>query len=123
MLCYILAIFNFTLKRCCGKCGKYSIVKQYPTLKEFVNNKSSIESDFVYPILAEMTATYKYGYRFIPIIEAADPLYIANAHSQEETAKNLLTACWNLWPLLLICVMLAFIAGAFAWVMVSLYIQ
>ena len=51
-----------------------------------------------------------HGYHFIPIFDAPSAYYITEKNtSPKETLFNLIYACAELWPLLLICLLMALI--------------
>lgn len=105
---------NTVVEQCCGSCTKFSEVKHYANITE-VTPASLSESDFSILFLTSSASTSLYGHHFIPVIYAPSIYYITP--KDEPIIKRLVTSCLNLYPLIIICLLLAVIAGFVAWLM------
>ena len=115
---YIMkALIPNMLSYCCGRCANLTVVNDFPDMSSG-NISSLATADFVYPILGPTSADELYGFYFIPIINVPSACYITWIdESPSETLLDLVTACANLWPLLVICLLMALISGFIAWIM------
>ena len=108
-------IVDHVLGICCGRCRNSSsdLVRniKVENLNDSVLNSSSI----VFPVLGVGSATRIYGYHYIPLIKLKSGYYITRAVTPEQKMKSLVEACANLWPLLIIMLLLCFIAGFAIW--------
>ena len=100
---------------CCGKCAKRKIVDTVSDLSK-VSVESLASSDFIFPFLGPISADRLHGFHFIPMFDAPSCIYITmKKQSPKDTLFNLIQACAELWPLLLICLLMALISGFVAW--------
>ena len=99
------------LKSCCGSCGNYKVINEFENITE-VTPSSINTSDFVLPFLASATTERLYGYHFIPFFDVTDAIYVT-----ERGKLRLFQSILELYPLMIICLLLAVIAGFFAWIL------
>lgn len=100
---------------CCGVCANLVTDNEFDENAE-LNMKSLSTSDFVFPFLAPTSAFQVYGFYFIPIMDVPSVYYITiKRRSPKETVLDMVKACAELWPMLLVCILLAAISGFFVW--------
>lgn len=100
---------------CCGRCAAMRVVHNFSHTYQTNMNVLST-SDFVFPVLGMTSSQQMYGFHFVPIVQAPDTLYITlGKKSPKEIITNLITTCANMWPLVLISVLLSLISGFVAW--------
>ena len=100
---------------CCGSCRNTVVVKTFNNMTEI--SPSSINSSHVlYPILGRLEATSLYGYYFVPFWNAPGAYYITTRRTKTVILKTLITSCGNLWPLLIIMLLMSLIAGFIVWI-------
>ena len=116
----IKKILNETIGHCCWN-RKYFI----PELKFIhTSNISSVieknakeeNSDlapFIFPVLGHQNSKRLHGHFFVPLIEPPNAFYVTPKHKVD--VDKLILNCFELWPLLVMCVVLAAIAGFIAW--------
>lgn len=103
-----------TLQKCCGVCTRFRLVNDFPDITKVT--LSSIEnSDFILPFLGSSTATRLHGYYYIPIISAPNVFYVTT--KDKPVLVRLVTDCLQLFPLIIICLLMAVISGFLAWIM------
>ena len=110
----IPGLLNHLLSVCCGTCGN-TYVKNTFTDPERVNILSISSSHFVYPILGVSNINSYFGFYYIPLIEAPDMFLVSRITSPKDVLFRLVSSCTNLWPILIICLLMAFIAGFPVW--------
>ena len=113
---------EFILMPCCDGCIRYKIVNQFSTLADFLNSTTDMnatKADFVIPIMAPKSTLKIYGYDYYPITNAPSGVYIT-LNPTSTKVHTLLKACFEMWPLLIVCIAMAFIAGFITWLLVSI---
>lgn len=111
-----------TVRSCCGTCRGMHFLSNFTSTKHFhdlLQTSAVTHSRFIFPILAEYNIDKVYGYHFVPLIDVQTGYYFVKKRKSSETVNALLKACLGLWPLFLITLLLAFIAGAIGWICVS----
>ena len=105
------------LRRCCGPCAKYHRTDLTIPLSE--SNMTEIQnSDIVFPIPAQSKLIEDlHGFRYIPLFDVPSAFYITLQASEEQLTKDMIDGCLSNWPLLIICLLLALIAGFVAWIL------
>ncbi|XP_066913633.1 uncharacterized protein [Clytia hemisphaerica] len=73
--------------------------------------------DIILPIFGSTSATKLYGLPFTPMFEMSEAVFMTNHLTSEERLAKLLLGLYTLVPLLLICLLLSFIAGAVGWLL------
>ena len=101
------------LQSCCGNCVKSNITraKKISEIPSEVKNNTH----FIFPVLGRREVSTMYGYRFLPVVETSSIFYVA--HNRKDLLKRLIVSCLNMWPLIVICVMMVVISGAICWLM------
>lgn len=108
-------VINEMINYCCGNCARLKTERIYKDPSNVALEKLN-ESNFIFPFLAPVRTKNLYGFHFIPIIDTPKLFYItAKRHSPRETVLKLIIACAELWPLFLICILLAVISGFIVW--------
>ena len=102
---------------CCGNCKTLSKGNQNIIDIADLNADSINSSDFLFPVLGFHSTTRLYGYHFIPILDLSTGYYLTKEHTRGEIMERLIRSCVNLWPLLVIVLILSLIAGFIVWVM------
>ena len=113
---------NYVLLPCCDNCIRYKIVHQFSTLADFLNSTTDMnvtKADFVMPIVAPKSISKIYGYNYYQITNALSGVYVTSK-STSIKGHGLLKACLGMWPLLVVCMAMAFIAGFITWLLVSI---
>lgn len=109
--------FQNMVNFCCGKCASMRTVKKYHDVSDMSMEDIS-NSDFVFPFLGSVSAEQFYGFHFIPIFNTPSAQYITMKKiSPKEMLFKLILSCAELWPLLLICLLMALISGFVAWLL------
>lgn len=104
------------LTNCCGKCAVSTIVDRFKDVSH-VTVKSLHSSDIIFPIFSRSDNEKLYGFWFIPIIDIPDAYYVRKKRTNEEMLRDMLNRFARLWPLLVICLLFALLAGFFAWIL------
>ena len=104
------------LHHCCGECAKYYQVYVYSDISHL--NKSLMNSaDILIPVIAKsLNVQEMFGFHFIPVFEVPSAYYFTLKESKKKLAVKLVMSCLNLWPLLVICLLMALISGFIAWI-------
>ena len=109
-------VINSLISHCCGKCANVNIINNFTYMSE-VNQFSINSSDFVYPILGRYLQNQLYGHYFIPSFDLPTAYYFTLGRSNGMIVKDTISSCLHLWPLLIICILAAVIAGFIIWMM------
>lgn len=104
------------LNTCCGPCTKTTTLKTFKDMTE-VTMKSIKTSRVVFPILGRRNAKKVFGHHFLPLLDVPGGYYITEIPSDKKIVQRLVKSCRNLWPLLVIMLLLSIIAGFFIWCM------
>ena len=103
---------------CCGAYTngtKFRIKLRFPDIS-YLNTSSVKWSDFLFPVLGASDSVELYGHYFIPIIDVPSLVYVSAGRSRVLILKHVLRACFDLWPVLTICILMAIISGFIAWI-------
>ena len=84
--------------------------------------KNNETHDIIQPVFGPTSATTLYGLHFTPMFEMSEAVFMTNYLTSEERLTKLLLGLYTLVPLLLICLLLSFIAGAVGWLLVSFFL-
>lgn len=77
------------------------------------------DTDFSFPIYGwNSLETYKTYYKYIPLVESPGIVQVAKLHQHEEGAKLIIKTVMETWPLIIITLTLALIAGIIIWFLV-----
>ena len=115
---YSLFPIESLLRKCCGNCTKFTRINNFANITE-VTPSSINTSDFVLLFLGNTYATTLYGYHFIPVVNAPSVFYITT--KDEPVLVRLTKSCFSLYPLIVICLLMAAISGFLAWIMETWY--
>ena len=99
------------LTKCCGTCAKYEVINNFSNITEVTPSLIN-SSDFIFPFLASATTKELHGFYFLPYINAPIALYITRRDEEIMLFKSIL----RLYPLIIICLLLAFVSGFIAWI-------
>lgn len=103
------------LKRCCSNCLEVNNVKQ---LNDYSDIRQLFNVDLIYPVIAQESHTNMlFGYHFIPVLNVQSSYFFSMKKSRTYIVKQLISACLGMWPLLMICVLMALICGCVIWVL------
>ena len=98
------------LSNCCQRCAKCTVVHEIEHTMSL--NESILEdSDVIFPIVGEGSVVNQKGFHFLPIHDAPTSYYFILRKSNESIIKEIIYACLDLWPFLVICLLFAFISG------------
>ena len=111
---YTFEIIVDLLRICCGNCVNVSNVKTLSKLSEILPSAISL-SHLVFPVLGRSDVLRLYGYHFIPLVETPNIFYIT--YKAENLMHQLILSCINMWPLIIICLLLVVISGFIGWIM------
>ena len=74
-------------------------------------------ADILIPVIAKSSNVQEmFGFHFIPVFEIPSAYYFTLKESKKKLAVKLVMSCLNLWPLLVICLLMALISGCIAWI-------
>ena len=105
-------IFSNVMEYCCGSCRNMSMYDMRSVdLEGHLNHSLISTSNFIFPVLGRHDENVVYNYHFIPLLELSSGYYITRSSTSYQALKRLIQSCVNLWPLLVIIMFLAFIAG------------
>lgn len=111
---YSVDVVSDLLRTCCGPCIQYDRVR---TVKKISDASHEIRntSHFLFPVLGRANTEKAYGYHFIPLIETRIVYYIT--HKPHDLIHQLIIACVNMWPLVVICLLMIIVSGFCGWLM------
>ena len=107
--------FSEMLDGCCGDCVSYTIANTISRISEIM--KCVETSDFIFPILTQQSVKELYGLYYIPVLEVPSAYYFTLKATKQETMISLIMVCLGMWPLLVICSLMACISGFIIWIM------
>ena len=113
---YLLSLssLGYIMLACCSRCEKFAIsptwVPNIAQISPTLFNSSHISTTF----LGRSNARRLYGYNFIPIYKAPYLLYITTR--KERFMSDLLSACFDLYPLISTCLLMAIVSGYLIWI-------
>lgn len=100
------------IKKCCGECSSITVDNIFLNITE-VSIAAFNTSDFILPFLARSSAIDLYGYKFIPLIDVPNAFYLTP--QRKSIVQNLIYKCLNLYPLIVMCLLMAVISGFIVW--------
>ena len=115
---YSFEIVTDLLRACCGNCVNISKVKTLKKLSEVAHSSVST-SDFVFPVLGLPKTLTLYGYYFLPLVETPSIYYITN--KSDDLIRQLIHSCINMWPLVIIFLLMIIMSGFIGWLMETWY--
>ena len=104
---------------CCRPCGGFKNRKTFLSwqLTGYMMRDALTKNDIVYPILTYSKSSEVYGGYFIPFYNPSGVVYITK--KEEFSLMKLVTACSDLWPLLVVGLSMVMIAGFIGWILDS----
>ena len=111
---YSPEIVTDLLRTCCGECINVTEVNVLTKISQITPSIMNT-SHFVFPVLGRSNILTLYGYQFIPLIQIPNIYYITN--KPEDLMYQLITSCFNMWPLTIICFLLVTISGFIGWLL------
>ena len=112
---YLFSVENSLLKKCCGKCMSSVSITTVSPISEIHDIIYTTSPDFVFPILHKSRAERLYSYFFIPVVRSPNFIYITQM--PESSFFYAVRACLNLYPLLIVCLLMSLVAGFVVWFM------
>ena len=104
------------LRRCCGNCTKFYQTNLLPGQDE--TNKTVVqEFHFVYPVYGISTVKSIQGMHFLPVLNFPSAYYVTLKKSEREVAVQMIMTCLEMWPLIVICLLMSIIAGFLIWIL------
>ena len=107
--------FMRMLTSCCDNCALCSVMDIDDTM--YVNETILQSSDVIFPVLGESTVEKMHGFYYLPSYQVPSSYYFTLKKSSTLLVGEVVMACLNLWPFLLICLLFAFISGCLVWMM------
>lgn len=98
------------IKICCGHCAQFRVLNFFDNITQ-VNVSTMKTSHLVYPFLARSDKKQLHGRYFIPVVKAPISFYIT-----ERNDSPMFRSIFELYPLLIICILMAIISGFIAWI-------
>ena len=111
---YNINILEFVFKMCCGGCNRFNVTNTFEHIWQ-VTPKIMQDTQLVFPVLGPSVATRMHGYHFLPLLEAPFVYYITERRIDTITS-HFMHSCLGMWPVILICLMFAAIAGFVCWI-------
>ena len=108
------AVIDRMLLARCGNCTKLKRINTFSNITE-VTPSSTNTSQFIWPVFGHSDATKLYGYSFLPIIHLRSAYHINRM--RENLVLKVAKKCFELYPLLLVCVTVAVLTGFIAWIL------
>lgn len=110
------SLLKQVVSHCCGSCNNIKVIKNF-TAWRYISPTSMNTSNIIFPVLGRVHSTTLYGHHFIPFWDVPGSFFLTTKHTKADSVKQLLQACANLWPLVVIMILMALIAGFIVWVM------
>lgn len=111
-------LLESAIQKCCGKCANITYDKQYPNISA-ISISSLKKIDFILPFLAKSSAKSLYGFYFIPLVETPNVYYFTPKY--RSVMENLILGCLRLYPLVIVSLLMAVIAGFIFWLCETWY--
>ena len=124
-------IFNDMAVECCRSCkthGKTWVdfdwdgdgMAALKPGKEEVHGSIGHQTDFHFPVYGyKMQNSYQQEFGYIGLIESSGIAHIVNTDPGEKIARSVLWAVFDTWPLIMLCLLFAYVAGICLWITVS----
>lgn len=111
---YNFFLIDFVIRACCGPCVKYRVINTFEYISQ-ISHTSITSSHFVFPVLGPSDATRLHGHRFMPLLDPPVLFYIKA--KDNSSMVHLLSSCLHMWPLIVVCLLLASLSGFICWAM------
>ena len=112
---YTVEIIKDLLRVCCGPCVNVSNIYNLKKVAQIKPPDVYDSTDFVFPVLGRADEKFLFDYYFIPLIEAPSIYYIT--HKPHDVMHELLRSCINMWPLMVISLLMVVVSGFLGWLM------
>ena len=105
------------LQKCCGKCAKHYYLMHVFTDLSYVSESLLNSADIIFPVIGRSAAVDQlFGFHYILVYQVPSGYYIILKMTKVEIVIKMIRFCYNMWPMLIICILFAFIAGFIAWI-------
>lgn len=111
---YDVLLIKFLIHMCCGECTRVLELSKLDHVTEMTSSVIN-NSHFVFPVYGNPNAVRLHGHYFIPFIEPPSFYYVTRRSNA--AILHFLLSCIHLWPIVVICLLMAAIAGFFCWIM------
>ena len=116
-------LFSITIKHtilnmlhnCCGNDTKCFVVRELTEISQ-INKSTTHPIDIIFPMIAPLGLDKLYGFYFISLFQVPSSYYFTLRVTNKETMTKLIATCTNIWPLLLICLLMSLISGFLIWI-------
>lgn len=109
---------------CCGKCAAYKTTNTFHSNDDFFKRVKSPDfnnTNVILPLFGDFSSRLWHGYYFLPLFEVSDAYLVTLPRDSGDLISSLLSGIYTLWPLLLICLLMAACAGFMGWILVSIF--
>ena len=111
----LFRIEDSVLEKCCGKCVSYTLNNRSVSKGKINRIIHENRPDFVFPVLHRYSANKFCDYYFIPVVRVPSFIYITPM--PESSFSLAVRGCFQLYPLLLVCLLMSLVAGFVIWCM------
>ncbi|XP_066931476.1 uncharacterized protein [Clytia hemisphaerica] len=118
---YFLDLIQHRLiDECCG-CVDQKIAHEYDNTSDFLHSLENRTHEqverIIFPFYGDTTRKVYHGLHFLPLYYLEEAVLISVHASDSEKMEQLVFLVLSLWPLFLVCIMLACTAGFIMWLM------
>ena len=109
-------MMELAIRTCCFDCTKINFKGPFETLDILEQN-----STIIMPLQSASTSKHYIDMMFIPFVDLHSVMFLAkeNSNRGQMLSAHLFRSILNTWPLFLIALMMAVVAGCVVWVLVS----
>ena len=80
-------------------------------LDDVAHMNLSSRTDLVYPVLGYTDHIHMHGFSFIPMVDETHTYFVRRQKTNKEIVLRVVASSADLWPLLIICLLMAVITG------------
>ena len=108
------------MSRCCGSCPASNLTVAYlntiPVFSRYyLYHRNQVKQlDFVWPVIGTESTYTLHGYYFLPIVKSPGWFHVTEFYGERAVDRALISIL-NLYPLLLICLLISIIVGFLIW--------
>ena len=102
------------LTNCCGICKRCHALNEFTNISQLTPALIN-SSDIVFPIIGRSSSRKLYGYYFLPAYDVPSFYYFTLEVSSNRRLTKLIYAYLNMWPLLVMCLLMSLISGFLIW--------
>ena len=108
--------FIGVLRGCCKTCAVCSVVN---VIKDTTMVTQSIlnSSDIIFPVLAKSPSLEMHGFHYLTVYDAPTAYYFSLKKSDDTILNEIIHVYVDLWPFLVVCLLLAVISGFLIWLL------